>query len=402
MNAQTTPTNLVFGAMAAAFNTTQVFAANQISKAKIVINQGGTSSSKTYSIMQLLFCRATERKRIITVTGESLPNLRKGAYRDAETIYAQSPDLQNRITMWNKADRVIYFKNGSVIEFTSNSSEQTAKAGKRDILFVNEANGISWTIFWQLAIRTREQIFIDYNPSAPFWAHEKLIGTAADGNDLSATVDLIISDHRHNCFLTPDEHRKIEGIKDKELWAVYARGRTGNLQGLIFPDWRIIPDKDFPWSAPKFAGQDFGYTNDPTAGVRIARIDKNIYLHELCYETALTPTQLKVIYSSEKFTEDDPIYCEHDGDMIRQMKILEMMAIAARKGPGSIKAGILKLKEYNVFYTESSDNIHKERAKYMWMIDPETGKPTNTPIDAFNHLIDATRYGVYTHFYREA
>jgi phage terminase large subunit len=184
---------------------------------------------------------------VITVTGESIPNLKKGAYRDAETIFAQSPVLKHYILFWNKSERIIYFKNGSLMEFVSNLDEQSAKNGKRDILFVNEANGISWAIFFQMAIRTRHDIYIDYNPSAPFWAHEKLIGTGPETNDLSATIQLIISDHRHNCFLSEEEHRKIEGIKDKELWKVYARGMTGNLTGLIHPNWKKIPDADYPW-----------------------------------------------------------------------------------------------------------------------------------------------------------
>ena len=152
------------------FETSPVFEANFNSKAKINVNQGGTSSSKTYSLMQLLFYKAVyEPRAVITITGESIPNLKKGAYRDTETIYTRSKYLQSQISFWNKSDRIIYFKNGSLIEFVSNLNEQSAKNGKRDYLFCNEANGISWLIFFQLAIRTRKTIYIDYNPTAPFW-----------------------------------------------------------------------------------------------------------------------------------------------------------------------------------------------------------------------------------------
>jgi phage terminase large subunit len=253
-----------------------------------------------------------------------------------------------------------------------------------------------------LAIRTRKQIFIAYNPTASFWAHEKLIGTTPATNDLSATVQLYISDHRHNCFLTQDEHDKIENIKDKELWNVYARGKTGNLTGLIFPNWKMIPDKDYPWNEDgRFGGLDFGYTNDPTAAVMCKRIGNKIFVHELCYQTAMTPTHIKALFVSVGFTPDDPIYCEHDGENIRQLRMLELMAIAARKGQGSINAGISKVNEYEVFFTESSKNLKIEKEKYMWMIDPDTGKPINTPIDQFNHLLDAIRYAVYSSFYRQ-
>lgn len=384
------------------FDCTAVFQAIESCKAKVIVEQGGTSSSKSYSTMQLAYLRAIQvPKLVITVTGESLPNLRKGIYRDAEAIYSKSKYIQQQVINWNKTDRIINFKNGSLIEFISNLDEQSAKAGKRDILIVDEAQGVSWPIFFTLAIRTRGQIFVLYNPTAAFWAHEKLIGTTPQSNDLNATVQLYITDHRHNCFLSQDEHDKIEGIKDKELWRVYARGMTGNLTGLIFPNWKMIPDKDFPWKEDgKFGGLDFGYTNDPTAGVMCVRIGENIFVHELCYTTALTPNNIYQLYTANGFTQENPIYCEHDGDMIRQLRALELMAIAARKGVGSIKAGIAKINEYNIYFTESSKNIKAEREKYMWMIDPDTGKPINTPVDQFNHLMDAIRYAIYTSFYR--
>lgn len=383
------------------FDVTDVFYANYNSVTKVTVNQGGTSSSKTYSICQLLFLKAiNEAGMIITITGESIPNLKKGAYRDCEIIYSRTKELANYISFWNKSDRIIYFKNGSLIEFVSNLDEQSAKNGKRDYLFVNEANGIDYAIFFQLAIRTRKQIFIDYNPSAPFWAHDKLIGTNEDSNDLSASVKLIISDHRHNNFLSEDEHRKIEGIKDKELWKVYARGRTGNLEGIIFSDWKEISDSEFPNDLDFIGGLDFGYTNDPTAGVKVAKAGNNIYVQELCYNTGLSPIEIKNIFRSHGFTSNHIIYTEHDPDMVFQLRQLDLYCLPAQKGQGSIKAGISKLKEYNVFYTSSSKNLAEERKRYMWVKDKITGKPTNTPSDSYNHLIDSLRYSVYTSTFR--
>ncbi len=384
------------------FATSPVFEANANSQAKININQGGTSSSKTYSIVQLLYRLAVyQQKTVITITGESIPNLKKGAYRDAEIIFDKSPFIQSQVDRWNKTDRIIYFKNGSLIEFVSNLTEQSAKNGKRDYLFCNEAQGISWSIFFQLAIRTRKQIFIDYNPTAPFWSHDKLIGTRPESNELSATVKLIISDHRHNPFLSEEEHAKIEGIKDPQLHRVYARGFTGNLLGLIFPSWQSIPDDQFPTDAPFFGGLDFGYTNDPTAGVKIARVGESIFLHELCYTPGIAPIQMKQIFIANGFDENIPIYCEHDPDNISQLRRFDLQAFSARKGPGSINAGIVKLKEYRIFYTESSTNIAFERKRYIWQTDAVTGKALNTPIDQYNHLMDASRYGVYTHYFTE-
>lgn len=390
------------------FECTPVFYANYQATEDIIINQGGTSSSKTYSIDQLLWIKAiTEPGVVITVTGESIPNLKKGAYRDFETIFSRSPELNQYIKFWNRSERTVYFKNGSLIEFISNLDSQSAKNGKRNYLFVNEAQGIEWMIFFELAVRTIKspmgyggKCYIDYNPTAPFWVHDKLIGTTPETNELSATVKLIISDHRHNNHLSEDEHRKIEGIKDRELWRVYARGLTGNLRGIIYPNWRMIPDEDFPKDARFWGGLDFGYTNDPTAGVKIAKVGESIFIHEICYTPGISPVELKQLFKGNGFREDTPIYCEHDPDIITQMRRLNMLALPAQKGQGSVRAGIFKMYDYQVFYTASSKNLEEERKRYMWIIDPDTGRPTNEPEDKWNHLLDAVRYGVYTHFYR--
>lgn len=375
------------------FECTSVFYANYNSKAKVVINQGGTSSSKTYSIIQLLFHKAiSEKNLVITVVGQDIPNLKKGAYRDAEHIYNNTGPLHNYLLSWNKTDRIFYFKNGSVIEFNSYANEQDAKSGKRDYLFINEANGLSYQVYWQLAIRTRKTIFIDYNPTARFWVHEKLIG--------QPDVELIISDHRHNGFLSEEEHYKIENIKDENLWRVYARGLTGSVKGLVFPNWIKIPNDEFPWKEPFFGGLDFGYTNDPTAGIRICRKGNKIFLHELCYTAGLSASAIKQMFSVNGFTGNNPIYCEHDANMVSQLRRIGLMALPAKKGKDSINAGISKLNEYDVYYTASSTNIDMERERYKWIENPTTGEATNTPIDNFNHLMDATRYGVYTHFFR--
>jgi phage terminase large subunit len=389
------------------FNCSPVYYANRQSKADIVVNQGGTDSTKTYSIIQLLTEIAATTKAplsdpIITILSESVPNSKKGAYRTFQAIITGSDYAYEQIRNWNATDRTITFKTGWIMEFVGATDEQNAKQGKRQYLFANEANGIPWPIFWQMAKRTRIRTFIDYNPSAPFWAHEKLIGTTPTTNDLSATVQLIISDHRHNPFIDQAQHDKTENIKDPELWAVYARGKTGNLSGLIYPNWRQIEEKDFPWDAPKFGGLDFGYTNDPTAGIRACKIADNIYVHELCYTPGLTANQIFALYKAEKFRDEDPVYCEHDNGMIRELRMKDpgILALPARKGPNSIAPGIAKVKEYNVFYTASSKNIHMERQKYMWQKDPINGKFINVPSEADNHLMDAIRYAISTHFYR--
>lgn len=395
-----------------------VFWANKNCTADIAINQGGTDSGKTYAIMQLLFiiaCTDHEpcENKVITIVSDTIPDSKKGPYRIAQSL-KNDPWIDSNIIDWNRTDRVFTFRGGFIMEFVSYVDEQSAKQGKRQYVFFNEAQAIEWLIFWQAAKRTRVRTFIDYNPSARFWAHDNLIGTDPSSNDLSATVQLIISDHRHNGFLSEDDHRKTEGIKDPELWRVYARGMTGNVTGLIYPNWTKIPDELFfslflnqdgpdkgkPNGLPSFGGLDFGYVNDPTAGVKMVRIGESIYIHELCYTPAITPINTKQIFYSNGFNDGSPVYCEHDPDIVSQLRRLDMLALPARKGPGSIKAGIAKVNEYKIFYTASSVNINNERSRYMWLKD-ENGKSTNEPIGMWNHLMDAIRYGIYTHFYQQ-
>ncbi len=371
-----------------------------------IINQGGTSSGKTVSIMQLLFDIATSTEgQLITIVGESIPNLKKGAYRDAENLCGWYPDYMNYITSWNRSDRIITFTSGTKIEFISCETEQSAKNGKRDILFVNEANGIVFPIFWQLAIRTRKKVFIDYNPSAPFWAHDELLDkvihdTDADGNPIQITSKRIISDHRHNPFLSSLQHSEIENISDPQRHRVYARGLTGNVEGLIFPNWKIIPDKDFPEDEDNCGtGIDWGYTNDPTAIVKVARQGNRLYFKELVYEPGMPTPQIKQIIQDNGLITK-PAYCDLDKELIAELRRMGVMAMPARKGAGSINAGIMKLKEMDCYYTASSTNIAFEKKRYSWETDKITGKPINVPQDNFNHTIDAIRYFCYTHYFK--
>lgn len=368
------------------FDCTPVFYENYKCTDKVIINQGGTSSSKTYSIMQLLFYRAIEQPRIIiTVAGESIPNLKKGAYRDAETIYYNSEHLKHYVEFWNKTDRIIYFTNGSIIEFASYESEQSAKNGKRDYLFINEANGIPYQIYWQLAIRTRKQIFLDYNPTSEFWVHEKLIGTKG--------ARLIISDHRHNPFLSSEDHQRIEDIKDEdiELWRVYARGLTGKIEGIIFRNWSIV--NQIPEDARFIAyGLDFGFTNDPTGIIEVYEQSGELWVNELVYETRLT--NMDICEKFKEFSVNNK--AEIIADSAEPKSIHEIYAegwniVPASKGPDSVKAGIDVLKRYKINVTANSHNLKKELYSYVWKKD-KLGKMLNQPIDKFNHLIDPLRY----------
>lgn len=364
------------------------------SKARRIVHQGGQWSGKTVNILISNCCHAVNNvggDEVITVTAESLPHLKGGAIRDFDRFVF--PHFSRFIKQYNKSDYIITFKSGAILEFKSFKDEMSARGAKRTRLFVNEGNHFDYMTFFQLDSRTEIQTIVDYNPTAKFWVHDHLVG--------EPNTELMISDHRHNPFLTPEKHAEIEGIKDPELWKVYARGKTGNIIGTIFPNWTVIDDNDFPKEDGIFWGLDFGYTNDPTALVKMVKIGESIFIHECCYTAGLTPTQLVVILKANGYVDEHTVYCEHDPDIISQLRGLDINAIRARKGPGSVNAGILKIKEYKVFYTYSSSNLKEELKRYVWEIDKDTGKPMNSPVDSWNHLMDAARMGIYTRYHRE-
>lgn len=368
------------------FETTILFKKNYQSDAHIVINQGGTSSGKTFAIMQVLFCLACEEPdQVITVAGQDIPNLKAGVLRDALSIYSKSEVMTAAVKSYNKTERIFQFNNGSIMEFKSYGNAQDAKSGKRDYLFVNEANGVDWLIYNELSLRTRKRIFIDYNPNTAFWVHDHLIGTPG--------VQLIISDHRHNPFLDEKMHTKIESLKtqDEEQWKVYARGLTGKISGLIFKNW-VLCDQ-VPEDARLIAcGLDFGFTNDETGCIQVFKQNDELWINELFYETGLTNTDISDQLLAAGVSKNTEIIADSaEPKSIEELKRLGWYITGAKKGADSIKNSIDILKRYKLNVTASSVNLRNELSRYKWRTD-RSGKSVNEPVDTWNHLVDPLRY----------
>lgn len=361
-----------------------LFKLNYTATAHVVINQGGTSSGKTYAIMQVLFCLACQKaNQIITVVGQDIPNLKAGALRDAINISAHLPQHEQLITNYNRTDRIFEFYNGSTIEFKSYDTAQDAKSGKRDYLFINEANGIEWNIYQELAMRTKTRIFIDYNPNTEFWVHDNLIGTP--------DAELIISDHRHNPFLDKQMAERIENIKDPEKWKVYARGLTGKVDGLVFDNWQLC--EEIPQDAKLIAvGLDFGFSNDESGCIEVYKQNGQLWIDELFYLTGLTNTDLSkrlVLAGVSKCTEI--VADSAEPKSIEELWRLGWHITAAKKGPDSVNNSIDILKRYQLNITRRSVNLRNELGRYKWLTD-KSGRTLNKPVDGFNHLIDPLRY----------
>jgi len=369
------------------FKTSVLFEATYNCQNDIIVHQGGSSSGKTYSILQVLFTHLIEQSNIvITVVGESIPNLKAGALRDALDIYNNSEILKSFISDYNRTDRIFTANNGSVMEFKSYETSQGAKSGKRDYLFVNEAQGISKQIFDELYIRTKKQTFIDYNPNFEFWVHEDIIPMP--------NTKLFISDHRHNPFVPKKIRDKIEALRDKDydLFKVYARGMTGKIEGLIFRNFNIID------SVPKEAellaySLDWGFTNDPTALIAVYKHNNCLVVDELIYSTGLTNSDiLAKMYALGIDQYKDIIADSAEPKSIEDIYRGGFKNIyPAKKGADSIRNSIDKLRVERILITSNSVNLIREFRSYKWKVDKD-GKSTNEPVDYNNHGIDALRY----------
>jgi len=227
------------------------------------LSEGGTYSSKTYSILQLLIiiAKGAKFKLLISVVSESLPHLRKGAIRDFFNILDE--DEKNNKN-WNATEHIYNFGN-SKIEFFGADESDKIRGPRRDILFINEANNIPWETARGLDIRTKKFTFADWNPVSEFWAHEHWIGQPENVYIHSTYQDVLD-------VLSPEVVANIESNKDKDpnWWNVYGLGRLGKIEGLVYPYFEIV--KELP-QGDYFHGLDFGYSNDPSVLVKNVLID---------------------------------------------------------------------------------------------------------------------------------
>ena len=369
---------------------------------------GGTSAGKTFGIIPILIQRATKNKFLeISIVSETVPHLKRGAIKDFKNIMQQTgrwiPEH------WNATDFKYTFSTNSYIEFFSADIESKVRGPRRNILYINECNNISFETYHQLAIRTDQEIWLDYNPTNEFWVHteldgdedvEKLILTYKDNEALSLSIVKEIEKALFKGFKNPN-------LKDEKLfadsnikntywanwWRVYGLGLIGSLEGVIFSNWKQI--QTIPSEAKLIShGLDFGYTNDPTALVSVYMWNGKLIIDEKIYQTGLLNSDIKNAINRFGITKERPIFADSaEPKSIDELKLAGIWVKPALKGADSIKYGIDYLQQYELLITASSTNLIKELRNYQWEKDKQ-GKTLNKPIDAFNHAIDAVRYAV--------
>jgi phage terminase large subunit len=353
--------------------------------------QGGSSASKTYSILAVEIDHCTKNPYTETsVVAESIPHLKRGAMRDFMKIMTVTGRFN--AARWNATDFRYKFANGSYIEFFSADDDSKLRGARRDRLYMNEANNLSFHAYTELAARTKQSVILDWNPVNEFWFHSELMQ--------DEDVDFLILTYKDNEACPKSARDFIEKARVKaetsEYWAnwykVYGLGQVGTLQGAIYEDFEVVEGIDV--SRAKFValGLDWGFSNDPTALVAIYRQGDCLLIQELLYATGLTNQDIADKLRSLGITRAWEIVADSaEPKSIEEIYRLGFNIKPAEKGPDSVRNGIDILKRFKLQVTKDSTNLIKELRSYTWATDKE-GKNTGVPIDSFNHACDAMRY----------
>jgi phage terminase large subunit len=285
---------------------------------------------------------------------------------------------------WNSTDSIYTFETGSRIEFFSADQPSKVRGPRRDRLYINECNNIPYEAFDQLEVRTKSEIWLDFNPTSEFWYYDQVAPHREH--------DFITLTYLDNEALDPQIVASIEARRhNKAWWRVYGLGLLGEVEGKIFTDWQIIDE--IPHEARlERRGLDFGYSNDPTALVDIYSYNGGIILDEQLYQKGMSNKQIADLINNLPSPKTLVVGDSSEPKSIDELSSYGVNIIPANKGQGSVLQGVQKLQDQRVSITKRSTNGIKEYRNYMWVTDKD-GKILNTPIDLWNHFMDATRYG---------
>ena len=350
----------------------------------IISAQGSSRSGKTYNIALWLieYCLLNAGTKLVVVRA-TLTALKATAYLDFKEILIRIGNYNDK---WlNKSEMVYTFPNGSSITFAGADNEQKLRGLKSDIVFINEANELSYISYQQLKMRNRKLAILDYNPS---FSDEHWINTVVNA-DKENTYHFITT-YKDNVFLEYNIVKEIESLqwKNKSLWQIYGLGLQAIVEGLVFPKYELIDE--FPEHCKKVGiGMDLGYSSDPTAIVKCGYDGVALFLDELCYRTEMLTSD---IIRELKEVQDLKVISESaDPRLVQEVYRAGINIHPVKKYPNSIEAGIMKMQELKIFITKRSVNLIKEFKNYTYQQDKE-GKWLNKPIDAYNHGIDSARY----------
>lgn len=356
-------------------------------KKRIKVVRGGTSAGKTFGIIPILIDRCTKETGLeISIVSESIPHLRRGALKDFLKIMMDL--LIYKDASFNKSTLKYTFANDSYIEFFSADQPDRLRGARRTDLYVNECNNIGFDAYYQLAIRTSGDIWLDYNPASKFWVDHEIIG--------GDNVDFITLTYKDNEALSKtivDEIEKAQfkpGEYWRNWWRVYGLGLIGSLEGVCIPEWKEIT---LPEEARLLCyGMDFGYSNDPTVLISLYKWNNAYIFDEVIYQKKLLNSDISDLMKTNEVT--DIVYADNaEPKSIAELSYHGHNILPCTKGKDSIVYGINLINQNEIFITSRSKNLINELQNYIWIVDKE-GNKVNKPIDAFNHCIDAARYAM--------
>jgi phage terminase large subunit len=367
--------------------TNKVFKHLTTSTKKIIVEQGGTRSGKTYNILLWIILHYTplNKNKTITICRKAFPSLRASVMRDFLDILRSLNIYQEENHNKSNSEYKLY---GNLVEFISLDMPQKVRGRKRNLLFINEANELNWEDWQQLIFRTDERIIIDYNPSDEYhWIYDKVIPRE--------DCDFYRTTYLYNPFLETSLKKEIERLKDtdEQYWQIYGLGLKGVSKATIFnyTECNKVPDD------AKFIayGADAGYSNDPSTLVSVYTKDYKLYIKEHLYRTQMTTKDLHNTFIEVGVGKNQMYMDSSEPRLIEELRRMGWNIRPSLKGRDSINAGIDLLKRYKINITASSNNAIQEFRNYKWKED-KTGKLTNTPEDKHNHIIDAVRYATYS------
>lgn len=358
---------------------------------RLRICQGGSSAGKTYAILLILIDRAgSEKNKLFSVVSETIPHLKKGAIRDFMAILEAQGYYDDNA--WNRTDFIYTFPTGSKIEFFSADSPDKVRGPRRNVLFINEANNISYETYTQLAIRTSDEIYIDYNPVAEFWVHDEILNRVDNDGKPLVDHDFLIVTYKDNEALPQSVVQELESRKQNAgWWKVFGEGQLGAAEGVIYPRWQQIDTIPEGARLERY-GIDFGYSNDPTAIVAVYYYNQGYIVDEILFMKGVSNKQIA----------DTILNQEHKAlaiaDAAEPKSIDEIRAYGvniqpAVKGQGSVLQGIQIVQDQNIQVTKRSTNVIKANRNYVWDTDID-GKPTNRPSHFWSDSMDAVRYAM--------
>jgi phage terminase large subunit len=353
--------------------------------------QGGTSASKTVSIVLWLINLAqSDKKPVLTsIVSESFPHLKRGTMRDFLSIMEEHRYYKD--ANWNKSDYIYTFETGSRIEFFSADQPDKVRGPRRDRLFINEANNIPYHTFDQLEVRTKDFIYLDWNPVSEFWFYTEILNRRDDVEHITLT-------YRDNEALDPQIRKSIEQRKDnKNWWKVFGEGQLGEVEGRIYTGWQIIDGIPHEARLERY-GLDFGYTNDEAAIVALYRYNGGYILDEITYQKGLfnnniadilknIPPALVVADSAEPKSIDE--IKKYGVNVIGAKKLKEKFGTKH----SYLKWSISQVQNERISVTKNSVNLIREYRNYLWQVDKD-GRTLNEPTPGMDHLLDATRYAI--------